>query len=79
MSDLKPLYMDHSHKTQLRAWGLAEMMRGGLYALLFCIAIGLFFLVLWVVGALLPEASKQAPGPMPYSQIEAPVASHGIG
>ena len=79
MSDLKPLYMDHNHKTQLRAWGLSEMMRGGLYALLFCVAIGLFFLVLWAVGLLLPEASKTGPGPMPYSQIEAPQSARHIG
>ncbi len=79
MSELKPLYMDHHHKAQLRSWGLFEMMRGGGYALMFCLAIGAFFAVLWLVGALLPEASKQAPGPMPYSQIEAPVAPHQIG
>lgn len=79
MSELKPFYMDHSHKAQLRAWGLSEMMRGGFYALLFCLAIGVFFLVLWVIGLLLPEASKQAPGPMPYSQIEMPVSGTRLG
>lgn len=79
MSELKPFYMDHDHKAQLRAWGLSEMMRGGLYGLLFMLAIGAFFLVLWVIGLLLPPESKTAPGPMPYSQIEAPLAPTRIG
>ena len=73
MSELKPVYMDHNHKSLLRNWALAEMMKGGFYALLFCLAIGVFFLILWVIGLLLPEQSKQAPGPMPYSQIEMPL------
>jgi len=74
MSELKPIYMDHNHKAQLRSWALWEMSRGAFYALIFSLGIGVFFLVLWVIGLLLPEESKTAPGPMPFSQIEAPAA-----
>jgi hypothetical protein len=51
------------------------MMRGAAYAAVFVLGLGLLLWGIYLVGLLLPEDSKTAPGPMPYSAISAPVDS----
>jgi len=62
-------YIDDSPVAKLRSWILSEMLRGAGLAALFVIGIGLTLTVIWAVGLLLPEDSKNAPPPMPYSSL----------
>ncbi len=66
-------YIEESRTQRLRNWVLAEMMRGAGYALAFLLFIGVTYGIIWGVGQLLPDESKNAPPPMPYSAYEAPL------
>lgn len=66
-------YIQESPTQRLRNWVLSEMMRGAGYALAFLLAIGVIYGVIWGVGQLLPSESKNAPPPMPYSSLIAPM------
>jgi len=66
-------YVKLSQGAQLRNWILSEMLRGAGYAALVVVGIGLVIWAIYLVGLLLPEDSKNAPPPMPFSQIEAPM------
>ncbi|KIN70031.1 putative PufX [Sulfitobacter noctilucicola] len=52
---------------RLRADVLALMLKGAGYAALFCFVVGFFIWVIYAVGLLLPEESKEADDPTPYS------------
>lgn len=66
-------YIQETPTARLRNWVLSEMMRGAGYALVFLLAIGVFFAIIWGIGQLLPAESKNAPPPMPFSALEAPL------
>ena len=66
-------YIQESPTARLRNWVLSEMLRGAGYAALFLLAIGIFYAIIWGVGQMLPSDSKNAPPPMPYSALEAPL------
>jgi hypothetical protein len=66
-------YIQETRTQRLRNWVLSEMLRGGGYAALLLLGIGAFIGVIYLVGMLLPEDSKNAPPPMPYSAYEAPL------
>ena len=66
-------YIVETPTARLRNWVLSEMLRGAGYAALFLLAIGIFYAVVWGVGQLLPDESKNAPPPMPYSALSAPL------
>ena len=68
-------YAEETQIARLRNWILSEMLRGAGLAALFVVSIGLVLGAIWAVGQLLPEDSKNAPPPMPYSSlvIEAPL------
>jgi len=66
-------YIQESPTQRLRNWVLSEMMRGAGYALAFLLAIGVIYGVIWGVGQFLPDESKNAPPPMPYSSLSAPM------
>jgi hypothetical protein len=66
-------YIEQNVIQRLRAWVLAEMFRGAWYAFVFIASIGVILGAIWAVGLLLPEDSKNAPPPMPYSQLQATV------
>ncbi|MFN7002275.1 MAG: RC-LH1 core complex protein PufX [Roseinatronobacter sp.] len=66
-------YIQDSPVQRLRNWILSEMVRGAGYALAFLLAIGLIYGVIWGIGQFLPDESKNAPPPMPYSALEAPL------
>jgi hypothetical protein len=68
-------YIQISKGAQLRNWILSEMMRGAGYAALVVVGIALVIWAIYLVGLLLPEDSKNAPPPMPFSQIEAPLVA----
>lgn len=65
-------YIEESPGQRLRNWILSEMLRGAGYAAVVLIGIGAVIGLIWVVGQFLPEDSKNAPPPMPYSALEAP-------
>lgn len=69
-------YIQQTTVQRLRNWVLSEMMRGAGYALAFLLFIGVIFLIIWGIGQFLPADSKNAPPPMPYSALEAPVVTH---
>lgn len=66
-------YIQETPTARLRNWVLSEMMRGAGYALMFLVAIGVFYAIVWGIGQLLPAESKNAPPPMPYSALIAPL------
>ncbi len=61
MSDRE--YHAEDHGAQLRAWGLARTMEGASWGLAACLGFAAIYGVIWVIGELLPEQSKQAPPP----------------
>jgi len=66
-------YIQETPTARVRNWVLSEMMRGAGYALMFLLAIGVFYAIVWGIGQLLPAESKNAPPPMPYSAFTAPL------
>ncbi len=66
-------YITETPVQRLRNWVLSEMLRGAGYALAFLLFIGVIYGVIWGIGQFLPDESKNAPPPMPYSAIEMPL------
>ena len=62
-------YIQESPTQRISRWILSEMMRGAGYAAVVILAIGLLLWAIYGFGLLLPEESKQAPGPMPFSNL----------
>lgn len=52
---------------RLRADVTALMLKGAGYAALFCLAVGFLIWVIYAIGLLLPEQSKEADDPTPFS------------
>ena len=79
MSD-HPFYREENPTIRLRTWVFGQMMWGGLMAGAFLLAIGIFVGVIYGIGLLLPEESRQTPDPMPRSSLEQPltVAGHDL-
>ncbi|NBD29100.1 MAG: hypothetical protein GVY31_03555 [Alphaproteobacteria bacterium] len=65
-------YISETPGQRLRNWILSEMLRGAGYAAVVLVGIGAIIGLIWVVGQFLPEDSKNAPPPMPYSALDAP-------
>jgi len=65
-------YLQSSRNFRLSAEVLALMFKGAGYAALFCFGIALVALFLLVIGAALPEASKEAADPTPDFSMVAP-------
>ncbi|NEX44714.1 RC-LH1 core complex protein PufX [Pseudotabrizicola algicola] len=76
MSD-HPFYQNESPTTRMRTWIFGQMMWGAFLAGAFLLAIGLFLGLIYLVGLLLPEESRQTPDPMPRSSLEQPLAVAG--
>jgi hypothetical protein len=68
-------YFDEGRTARLTYWGLGQMLKGAGYAAAFLLAIGLVLWVIYGVGLLLPEESKQAPSP--YGALEQPLTVQG--
>ncbi len=58
-------YLQGSRTFQVRAQVTALMLKGAGYAALLCGGVLIVAFVLLGISAVLPEASKQAPDPMP--------------
>ena len=54
---------------RLRADVLALMLKGAGYAAIACLVVGLLIWVTYGIGQLLPEQSKEAEDPTPFSYI----------
>jgi hypothetical protein len=63
-------YFQQSRPAALRAWILTQMLSGAGWAALFVFGTMLLLYVIYLVGLLLPEESRQTPDPMPRSSIE---------
>ena len=74
MSDDNDILRTGSGSFRLYADGLALMMRGAGWALLFVFALGIAYWILLGISALLPEQSKERPDPTPLSYLAAPEA-----
>lgn len=68
-------YFEEGRTARLTYWGLGQMLKGAAYAAGFLLAIGLVLWVIYGVGLLLPEESKQAPSP--YGALEQPLVLQG--
>ncbi|MFU8899764.1 intrinsic membrane protein PufX [Roseinatronobacter thiooxidans] len=68
-------YIQETPTARLRNWVLSEMLRGAGYAALLLLVIGVSYGVIWGIGQLLPSESKNAPPPMPYSALHAPLVT----
>jgi hypothetical protein len=66
-------YFSEKRTTSLVFWVTGHMAKGMLYAAVFLIGIGLLLWVLYGIGQLLPEESKQAPSPYGALVIETQV------
>ena len=66
-------YINDSPAQRLRNWVLSEMLRGAGYAAAVLVGIGALVGLIYVVGQFLPADSKNAPPPMPFSALQAPV------
>ncbi|MBR3369349.1 MAG: RC-LH1 core complex protein PufX [Rhodobacteraceae bacterium] len=67
-------YIRQTTSERIRNWILYEMLRGAGYAATVLVGIGAIIALIYIVSLFLPEDSKNAPPPMPYSQIDAPLA-----
>ena len=72
MSD-EHLYDGQSHLIRLRVWALGQMVWGAFIAGIGVLAIGAVIAVIWVIGQLLPEQSKQMPSPYGTLELVQPV------
>jgi Na+/H+ antiporter NhaC len=66
-------YFSEKRTTNLVFWATGQMAKGMLYAAVFVIGIGLLLWVIYGIGQMLPEESKQAPSPYGALVIESPV------
>ncbi len=64
-------YFQEGAQTRMTFWIMGHMAKGMGLALAFCLGLGLLYAVIWGVGQLLPEQSKQMPSP--YSQTTDPL------
>ena len=72
MSD-EHLYEGQSPVVRLRVWALGQMVWGAFIAGVGVAIVGGVLLAVWVIGQLLPEASKQAPSPYGALEIAQPL------
>jgi hypothetical protein len=63
-------YFQQSRPAALRSWIMTQMLSGAGWAALFVFGTMLLLYVIYLVGLLLPEESRQTPDPMPRSSIE---------
>jgi hypothetical protein len=63
-------YFSENRTTSLVYWSLGQMMKGAAWAAAFLLGVGLLLGVIYGIGLLLPEESKQAPPPMGAVTIE---------
>ncbi|MFN3722357.1 MAG: RC-LH1 core complex protein PufX [Paracoccaceae bacterium] len=73
----KSFYESESPTVRLRTWVFGQMMWGALMAAIFLVGIGIFIAVIYGIGLLLPEESRQTPDPMPRSSLEQPLTVAG--
>ena len=67
MSD-EQFFEDQNPVVRLRVWALGQMVWGAFMAGVGVVAVGVILLIVWGIGMLLPEESKQAPSP--YGSLE---------
>ena len=60
-------YIQETTAQRLRNWILSEMLRGAGYTAVVLVGIGALIGVIYIVSLFLPEESKNAPPPMPFS------------
>ena len=63
-------YFQTSRPAQIRSFITMEMLRGAGYAAALVLTLGLGLWAIYLLGLLLPEDSKLAPPPMPYSMVQ---------
>lgn len=68
------LKTDSDQQLQLGANVLALMLKGAGYAMVFCLVIWVLFAVMYWVGKMLPEESRETEDPTPFSyHLSAPL------
>jgi len=58
-------YFEQTRASAIRSWVTGLMLRGGGWAALIVIGIGVSMYALYLASLLLPAESKEAPAPMP--------------
>ncbi len=71
MSDKE--YFHEARTASIRGWVLGQMMRGAGWAGLILVSILLLIYVVYQIGLLLPDESRQTPDPMVRGQLEQPL------
>ncbi len=74
MSD-KSYFHEPNDTVHLRVWALGQMVWGAFLGGVFLFAIFAFLAVIYGIGLLLPEESRQTPSP--YGALEAPYVVEG--
>ncbi len=64
-----------SRRAQLSTWITGQMLRGAGFAAALVIGFGLVLTLIWFVGTLLPEESRQMPDPNTWSGLVPATAS----
>jgi Intrinsic membrane protein PufX len=64
-------YFTTTRSQQLYVWVAAQMLKGAGWAAALLIGVGLTIWVIYGIGLLLPEASRETPSP--YGALEQPV------
>lgn len=75
MSNPPDYVSQNGRRAAIRSFVLNEMMRGGGWAGLVVFGIAFLLWAIYTLGLLLPDASKTAPPPMPFSALVAPAAT----
>ncbi len=63
-------YIQETTAQRLRNWILSEMLRGAGYAAIVVLGIGAVLGTIYIVSLFLPDESKNAPPPMPFSTLQ---------
>ena len=75
MSDTPDYVSQGGRRAAIRSFVLNEMMRGAGWAASVILGIAFTLWVVYLVGLLLPEQSKNMPDPGPFSALIAPAST----
>ena len=70
MSDQSKMYYETDRRGAIRNYVLNEMLRGMAWAAAAIAIVVLPLYALYLLGLFLPAESKNAPPPMPFSQVQ---------
>lgn len=73
MSD--KFYSEPNEASAMRSWVMWQMLRGAGWAAVFVLVLAVTYGVIWGIGQLLPDASKEAPSPYGALELSSPLSA----